>query len=35
VQADVAVQYLGINEKFLINLQGGVSVQIQRTQTTN
>ena len=28
VQADVQVQYLGINEKFLVNLQGGTTVQI-------
>ena len=28
VQADVQVQYLGINEKFIINLQGGTTVQI-------
>ena len=28
VQADVQVQYLGINEKFIINLQGGASVVI-------
>ena len=28
VQADVAVQYQGINEKFIVNLQGGSSVQV-------
>lgn len=28
VQADIAVQYQGINEKFILNLQGGASVQI-------
>ena len=28
VQADVQVQYQGINEKFLVNLQGGASVQV-------
>lgn len=31
VQADVQVRYLGINEKFLINLQGGAGVQISST----
>jgi len=31
VQADVAVQYQGINEKFLVNLQGGQTVTVQRT----
>jgi hypothetical protein len=28
LQADVQVQYLGINEKFIVNLQGGTTVQI-------
>ena len=28
VQADIAVQYQGINEKFIVNLQGGSSVQV-------
>lgn len=28
VQANVQVQYLGINEKFIVNLQGGTTVQI-------
>ncbi len=28
VQADVQVQYQGINEKFLVNLQGGAGVQV-------
>jgi len=28
VQADVQVQYQGINEKFIINLQGGTSVSV-------
>ncbi len=28
LQADVLVQYLGINEKFIVNLQGGTTVQI-------
>lgn len=28
LQADVQVQYLGINEKFIINLEGGTTVQI-------
>jgi hypothetical protein len=33
VQADVAVQYMGINEKFIINLQGGQTV-VTTSQTT-
>ena len=32
VQADVQVQYQGINEKFIVNLQGGTTVQVT-TQT--
>jgi len=28
VQADVAVRYQGINEKFIVNLQGGASVTV-------
>lgn len=28
VQADIAVQYQGINEKFIVNLQGGTSVSV-------
>ncbi len=28
LQADVQVQYLGINERFIVNLQGGTTVQI-------
>ncbi len=28
LQADVQVQYLGINEKFIVNLEGGTTVQI-------
>lgn len=28
LQCDVQVQYLGINEKFIVNLQGGTTVQI-------
>ena len=31
VQADVQVQYQGINEKFLVNLQGGAGVQVSST----
>lgn len=30
VQADVAIEYEAINEKFLVNLQGGASVQVTR-----
>ena len=33
VQADVQVQYQGINEKFLVNLQGGAGVQVSTTTT--
>ena len=33
MQADVSVKYLAVIEKFLINLQGGTSVQINK-QTT-
>lgn len=33
VQADVQIQYQGINEKFIVNLEGGATVQVQR-QTT-
>lgn len=32
VQADCQVQYMGINEKFIVNLEGGATVSIQ-TQT--
>jgi hypothetical protein len=32
LQADVQIKYLAIVEKFLINMQGGVSVQITRIQ---
>jgi uncharacterized protein len=28
VQADVQVQYQGINEKFIVNLQGGQGVSV-------
>jgi uncharacterized protein len=28
VQADVQVQYQGINEKFIVNLEGGTTVQV-------
>ncbi len=28
VQADVQVQYQGINEKFIVNLEGGQTVQV-------
>ncbi|GAN55578.1 tail protein [Tanticharoenia sakaeratensis] len=31
VQADVQVQYQGINEKFIVNLQGGASVSVATT----
>jgi hypothetical protein len=31
VQADVQVRYQGINEKFLVNLQGGAGVQVTST----
>ena len=34
VQADVAVQYQGINEKFILNLSGGSTVQITRAGGT-
>lgn len=34
LQADVKVRYLAVVEKFLINLEGGASVQINRTSTT-
>jgi hypothetical protein len=30
VQCDVQVQYQGINEKFIINIEGGQTVQVQR-----
>lgn len=33
VQADIQVRYQGINEKFIVNLEGGATVQVQR-QTT-
>ena len=33
VQADVQVQYQGINEKFLINLQGGAGVTVTNSTT--
>lgn len=33
VQADVQVRYQGINEKFLVNLQGGAGVQVTATAT--
>ena len=32
VQADVQIQYQGINEKFIVNLQGGQSVSITSSQ---
>ena len=32
-QADVKIRYLSIIEKFLVNVEGGQSVQIQRTST--
>jgi hypothetical protein len=34
LQADVSVRYLAVVEKFLINVQGGQSVQINRQATT-
>ena len=34
LQADVKVRYLAVVEKFLINLEGGQSVQVARQQTT-
>ena len=34
VQADVQVQYQGINEKFLVNLQGGAGVQVSSAVTS-
>ena len=33
VQADVAVRYQGINEKFIVNLQGGTGVSVSSTQS--
>jgi phage tail sheath protein FI len=33
VQADVSIQYQAINEKFIVNLQGGQTVQIATTNT--
>ena len=33
MQADVKVKYLAIIEKFLVNLEGGTSVQVARAQT--
>ncbi len=30
VQADVQIQYQGINEKFIVNVEGGQTVQISR-----
>ncbi len=35
VQADVQVRYQGINEKFIVNLQGGQGVSITTTQNTS
>ena len=34
LQEDVSVKYLSVNEKFLLNLQGGQSVTINRQQTS-
>lgn len=34
MQADVKVRYLAVVEKFLVNLEGGQSVQVARIQTT-
>ena len=33
MQADVKVKYLAVIEKFLINIEGGTSVQINKQQT--
>jgi len=33
VQADVQVQYQAINEKFIVNVQGGQSVVVSQTAT--
>jgi hypothetical protein len=30
VQADVQIQYQSINEKFIVNLEGGQSVQVNK-----
>ena len=35
VQADVQVQYQGINEKFIVNVEGGQTVQISSTTVSN
>jgi hypothetical protein len=35
VQADVQVQYQAINEKFIVNVQGGQTVQVSRQTTPN
>lgn len=35
VQCDVQVQYQGINEKFIINVEGGQTVQVQRQTLPN
>lgn len=35
VQADVQVQYMGINEKFIVNLQGGQTVTVSSSSQQN
>ena len=35
VQADVQVQYQGINEKFIVNVEGGQTVQISSTTVSS
>jgi phage tail sheath protein FI len=35
VQADVQVQYQGINEKFIVNVEGGTTVQVSSQTVTN
>lgn len=35
VQADVQVQYQAINEKFLVNVQGGQTVQVSKSSSAN
>jgi cold shock CspA family protein len=35
VQSDVQVQYQAINEKFIVNVEGGQSVSVQRQTLPN
>jgi hypothetical protein len=35
VQADVQVQYQGINEKFIVNVEGGQTVQVTSQTVTS